>query len=82
MEINGGVLTFCLLLFNLIPPRGLVGIPILHSFKFSRTIKLQNSQKTKKTKLLKQASVMTTNPPVSEGEKGDKVEPNSEICPK
>lgn len=25
---------------------------------------------------------MTTNPPVSEGEKGDKVEPNSEICPK
>lgn len=75
--------TFLLLLCDPIPPRGLAGtgtIHILHSFKFSRSIKHQNSQKIKQKRLLKQALVMTTNPSVSEGEKGNKLEANSETC--
>lgn len=56
--------TFILLLYDLIPPRGLAGtdtihILLLHSVKFSRSSKCQNSQKIRKTRLLKQASDMT-----------------------
>lgn len=72
-----------LLLCDLVFSRGLAGrgyILILFLFKFSRSVQCQNSQKIKTTRLLKYASVMTTNPSVSKGEKGDKLEAKSETC--
>lgn len=68
---------FLVLLYDLISSRGLAStgcIPKVFLFQFSRSVQCQNSQKIKATRLLKQASVLTTIPQSAKEKRGINLE--------